>query len=218
MMAFQNVPDGSASGNVHQSIYRKWWFWALAVPFFLFIALLIYRVPFVLEKEKTQEVVAQIHAQKLTLADVNGENLPPPPDPALADATVEGIDANKNGIRDDVELAIFKKYPDSAKIRAAELQLAVVFQMYLTKVSNADTLMAIEQEEERASLCLADQTSRDELKAYYRNLKGTKSRIRYMVINTEEREKRALQNSMIIKSLPSLEGPYCDVNPDSLHK
>ena len=51
-----------------------------------------------------------------------GTNLPPQPYEPENDATVAGLDKNNNGIRDDVELAIFAKYPKSAKIRAAELQ------------------------------------------------------------------------------------------------
>ena len=41
--------------------------------------------------------------------------------------TIAGIDANKNGIRGDMELAIFKQYPDSAKTRAVLLQYALAF-------------------------------------------------------------------------------------------
>ena len=83
---------------------------------------------------------------------MNGEHLPPPPDPAQVDATIEGVDANGNGIRDDVELAIFKKYPNSARIRAAELQYAMALQMYLSKVFNSETLVAVIQGEDRASM------------------------------------------------------------------
>ena len=61
--------------------------------------------------DKTNEQVAKIHNTKLTMDDVTGKNLPPDPG-AEADKTIAGIDANKNGIRDDVELAIFKEYPD----------------------------------------------------------------------------------------------------------
>lgn len=90
--------------------------------------LLIVRVPHALEKLATEEAVADIHATRLTLADVMGDNLPPDPGPE-ADKTIEGIDANNNGIRDDVELAIFREYPNSPKIRAALLQYALALQM-----------------------------------------------------------------------------------------
>jgi len=56
----------------------------------------------------------KINSTVLTLADVMGENLPKKPDQILNDSTIAGIDANNNMIRDDVELAIFEKYPNSA--------------------------------------------------------------------------------------------------------
>src|SRR3990167_11282788 len=81
-----------------------------------FVVLGIVRM-FVLDaQEKTAEQVAKLHATILTLDDVMGKNVPPDPG-AEADKTVQGIDANENGIRDDVELAIFKEYPNSAKTR-----------------------------------------------------------------------------------------------------
>ena len=125
--------------------YRLWRIirWPLGVLVVLYAALVIYRIPAVMEKQRTTETVERIHAQKLTIENVNGEHLPPPPDPAQVDATVEGIDANMNGIRDDVELAIFKKYPNSAKVRAAELQYAMALQMYLTEVFNSETWKAV---------------------------------------------------------------------------
>ncbi len=128
----------------------------LGVLLLLYIGLVVYRIPAGFERMKTEETVARIHAAKLTLADVTGENLPPAPDPALADATVEGIDVNGNGIRDDVELAIFKLYPNSARIRAAELQYAKALQMELVEVFNSETLVAGIQEEDRAFFCVGD--------------------------------------------------------------
>ncbi len=47
--------------------------------------------------------------------------LPPDPGPA-GEATLAGIDANGNGIRDDVERWIYQTYPDSEKLRQALIQ------------------------------------------------------------------------------------------------
>ena len=41
---------------------------------------------------------------------VNGHVLPPEPDPKVNDETLGGVDANHNGVRDDVERYIYKKY------------------------------------------------------------------------------------------------------------
>jgi len=46
-----------------------------------------------------------------------------PPDPGAAgDATLEGVDVNGNGIRDDIERWIYLTYPDSEKLRRALIQ------------------------------------------------------------------------------------------------
>ncbi len=143
---------------------NKYWiiFWRivripLGVILILFIGLVIYRIPAVLEKKKTEEAVLRIHAQKITLDDVMGANLPPEPNQELNDSTIEGIDANQNGIRDDVELAIFKEYPDSAKTRAVLLQYAFVLQMQTNQsIINTNTVTEIITELSRADSCVAD--------------------------------------------------------------
>ncbi|MEK9161519.1 MAG: hypothetical protein AAB822_02055, partial [Patescibacteria group bacterium] len=70
--------------------------------------------------------------------------------------TTQGIDANKNGIRDDVELAIFKAYPDSAKTRAVLLQYALALQMEAVQdVVNKETVGEIANKQDRAFFCVA---------------------------------------------------------------
>jgi len=82
-----------------------------------------------------------------------GKNLPPDPG-ALADKTVQGVDANHNGIRDDVERAIFKLHPDSARIRAAELQYAMALQMEFTDIFSSGTLIAVANRESYGLGCI----------------------------------------------------------------
>jgi len=116
------------------------------------------------DKDTTDTAVAAIHAQKITLADVSGKNLPPVPDQAQNDATVAGIDTNNNGVRDDVELAIFKKYPNDKQKRAAALQYAMAEQMFLTSVFNTETWKAVAEEDGRAALCVLEvKITRDEI-------------------------------------------------------
>ena len=128
-------------------------FGTLAVFYFV---LVIIRMFHFYNLDKTNEQVAKIHNTKLTMDDVMGKNLPPDPG-AEADKTIQGIDANKNGIRDDVELAIFKAYPDSAKTRAVLLQYALALQMEaIQEVVNKEVVIATVQEEDRADICVAD--------------------------------------------------------------
>ncbi len=130
--------------------------WTAATIAAVFILLVIIRVPHAIDAAKTAEQVAKIHATKLTMDDVLGTNLPPDPGPD-ADKTVAGIDANHNGIRDDVELAIFKEYPNSAKTRAALLQYALALQMEFTQpFLETENVIAVVQEGNRGSECVAD--------------------------------------------------------------
>ncbi|MBI4276532.1 hypothetical protein HY629_01690, partial [Candidatus Uhrbacteria bacterium] len=140
--------------------------WTAAVVVVLFLILVIARMPVVYRKQKTAEQVAKIHATKLTLDDVLGKNLPPDPG-ADADKAIAGIDANSNGIRDDVELAIFKEYPNSAKTRAVLLQYALALQMEMTTpLVNRETVIAVAQERSIADICIGDIVSRDNIQNF----------------------------------------------------
>ncbi len=130
--------------------------WTAIVIGAAFLLLLIIRIPNAIDKVKTDEQVAKIHATKLTLDDVMGKNLPPDPG-ADADKTIAGIDENHNGIRDDVELAIFKAYPNSAKTRAVLLQYALALQAETTlPIVNEITATEVIREQDRSNMCVAD--------------------------------------------------------------
>jgi len=133
-----------------------WLRWPVYIVVVLFVLYIAYGLYLHIEKDKDDAAVATIHAQKITMADVLGTNLPPMPNKIENDATVAGIDKNNNGIRDDVELAIFEKYPGqaNAKIRAAELQYAMTEQMFLTRVFDTATWKAVAEENGRAHLCI----------------------------------------------------------------
>ncbi len=189
------------------SFWRRAWR-AIRIPLVvivvLYIGLVIYRIPAAFDRQKTEEVVAKIQAEKLKLGDVMGENLPPAPDPAIQDASVAGVDANGNGIRDDVELAIFKLYPNSARIRAAELQYAMALQNELTQVFNSETWIAAVQKESPALSCVED-------------LKLDGGEVKDLVLNTDLRKK---QREDIFKnysaSFTLISGNHCDIEPTPL--
>src|SRR3989344_401321 len=130
--------------------------WPIGVLLIAYAILVVWRIPAVGEKERTAETIQFVQSRELTLADARGDNLPPAPDPVLADATIEGIDANNNYIRDDVELAIFEKYPNDLKLRAAMLQYAMALQVYLTSVFNEETWVASTQELGKGYGCIYD--------------------------------------------------------------
>lgn len=176
----------------------------------------IIRIPHVLEVEKTKEQVAKIHATKLTLADVMGENLPPDPG-AEADKTIAGIDANKNGIRDDVELAIFKEYPDSARVRAVLLQYALALQMEVIQpVVNKDTVTEVVREQSRAYSCVGSVLSKEDLSRYLKEGEVLRSFVLEKQRNTSEREESRKDFIEKIGSYGESQNEVCDIKLEFL--
>lgn len=202
---------------------RAWRFmrWPLLVLLLLYIGLVIWRVPGALDKQKADAMVPQIHAQKITLADVMGTNLPPPPDPEENNATVAGIDKNDNGVRDDVELAIFKEYPNSAKIRAAELQYAMTEQLFLTSVFDKATWVAAAEEEARAIECIDSLYPRGtglgtDLQKYIQVVSRYSDEITSAVFNTQIRKDAKDQAYSFTTSVGTAPGVFCDVDLSTL--
>ena len=182
----------------------------------LFALLLIVRLPFFIEKKKTDEQVLKIHATKLTLDDVMGKNLPPDPG-AEADKTVAGIDANKNGIRDDVELAIFKEYPNSAKTRAVLLQYALALQMEVIQpMVNEGTVTAVAEDEGRAYYCIGEITPRTDMKKFIEIGDKLHGFIETRQLNTEARKKA--QHDFYQGNLGAYSSPResCDIDISAL--
>ncbi len=184
-----------------------------------FIAIIIY-LSFIIagfyrfaDYNKTQKAVDFINSKKITLFDVFGNNLPPKPDQNLNDSTVAGIDANNNFIRDDVELAIFAKYPNSAKIRAAMLQYAQALQLELTQVFDSKTLVATIQKEDLAYGCIGNASTEKSLDAVNKREKEIKD----IVLNTDLRNKMQSNNSKKYMTTYSLlSSQECDINLSSL--
>src|SRR3989338_8865063 len=163
--------------------------WALLILLGLYLVLVAFRVVHFFNLDKTNAQVEKIHNTKLTLNDVMRTNLPP--EPVDADETVAGIDANQNGIRDDVELAIFKEYPNSAKTRAVLLQYALVLQMQMTlPVVNKETVTAtVEDNESRANVCMWSLSSRSNMKKFIADMDKYDNFVKSRQINTEQRDK-----------------------------
>lgn len=168
---------------------KKTVLYIIAAIAIIYVALVVIRMFHFYNLQKTEEQVAKIHATKLTLDDVMGKNLPPDPGEA-ANATIEGIDANQNGIRDDVELAIFKEYPNSAKTRAVLLQYALALQMEVTQtVVNEGTVTAIAEDSGRAYLCVGKITPRDDIEKYSKIVDTRRGFVENKQLNTEARKK-----------------------------
>ena len=199
------------------NIFKKILKWGVIIIIVAFVAVVIYRIPHVINEEKTNEAVIKIHATKLTLDDVMGKNLPSDPS-ALADETIQGIDANQNGIRDDVELAIFKEYSNSAKTRAALLQYALALQMEVIQpIVNMETATEVIREQDRAGSCIGDNlVPRESLESArsYADVEKIFTFINFVEdkqINTIEREKARSDFFKKIGSYSSMDN-VCDID------
>ena len=160
--------------------------WVLLFIVVSYVILVIVRVVHLLNVDKINLQVEKIHSTKLSIDDVMGKNLPP--DPGLeADKTVQGIDVNNNGIRDDVELAVFKEYPNSAKTRAVLLQYAMSLQMELNQpFVTTEIATATAEKESQSYDCIGEIVPRSnndlDIIKNYRDFIGNKQ------INTKERK------------------------------
>lgn len=156
------------------------------------------------DDKKTAQAIAKIERRKITLDDVLGNNLPPKPDPKINDSTLAGIDANDNGIRDDVELAIFESYPNSPKIRAAIMQYAQALQLQLTEVFNSKTLVATIHKENFAYRCLG--------KVGPGKLGDNQKEAESLVISNDARNKKFSEVFGYMTTYSLVQGIDCDVD------
>lgn len=196
-------------GRIVAFLYRVWRIahWVLPALAAMYAVAVIYAYPHDHEAHISEAMVEKIQAKKLTSADVDGQHLPPPPDPSQIDTTLAGIDANGNGIRDDAELAIFAEYPTSSAtstaVRAAELQYAMDLQIQLTDVFDTATWTAAIQVRERGFGCLYDASNTS-----YSDLE---KEVEDIVLNTEIRQKQFQFIEQYGVAYELLSGPDCDV-------
>jgi hypothetical protein len=197
--------------------------WVGVVIVCVYVVAVIIRTIYLVNKHysdiKTNAEVAKIHATKLTMDDVLGTNLPPDPG-ANADTTMAGVDANNNGIRDDVELAIFKAYPNSAKTRAVLLQYALTLQLEMTlPILNTSTVTAvIGDNNARANTCINSlySYSSSNPQKYFDAIDKSVKFIENLQLNSEQR-KNYLDNDVYnyLRSY-SLSNDGCDLDLSTL--
>jgi hypothetical protein len=201
--------------NKSPAFAKTWKFlrFVYALIIILFVLIMVIGLYRLYEKNKTADAIKTINSEKITLNDVMGKNLPPVPDQKLNDSTIAGIDANGNGIRDDVELAIFKEYPNSAKIRSAELQYAQALQLELTQVFDSDTLVAVMQKEDLAFDCMGFSGPDTSLSV----AKSKEKEVSDFIINIDSRkEQHAMIFEKYMTGYASLLGNECEIKLSSL--
>jgi len=166
--------------------------------------------------DKVNAEVAKIHATKLQLSDVMGDSLPPDPGEE-GNQTIHGIDFNHNGIRDDVEVAIFKEYPNSAKTRAVLLQYALTLQLELTlPLLTTETATAlVEDNESRANKCLWNLSSRSDIKKFLVDMDKYDKFVSNLQFNTDQRIKANENFYKYVRSY-SMSHDGCDIDLSKL--
>lgn len=188
--------------------YARWLLLALIV---IYLALLAVGIWHTGATQKTADAVAYIQSRHISPQDVDGKHLPLSPNKTENDSTVAGIDANQNGIRDDVELAIFDKYPTNKSLRAAALQYAMGEQLYLTAIADPLTWKAVAVQLDRGYQCLGDQYNTGSIQSQLKALEQATLGIKNMVINSFARISVSRQADQFTTSYSLPNENYCDV-------
>jgi len=71
---------------------------------------------------------------------INGYKLPLEPDPAVNNTTLLGVDSNKNGVRDDVEIYIIKRYATDPKYPKTKTAIALQYAWASQKILDNPTV------------------------------------------------------------------------------
>lgn len=138
-----------------------------------------------------------------------------PPDPGEAGkATLQGIDSDQDGVRDDIQRYIALTYPDSAKKRAALTQFAKGKQTALRSAGSKANALAAWELERNAIVCIWYLYGSDgndlweELAAEFINTHD-----RYVAYTSYDR----LLNAEVEERVPDDQRKArCDFNPDAL--
>ena len=138
-----------------------------------------------------------------------GFQFPPgfPPDPGEAGRkTLEGIDSDHEGLRDDVQRWIYARFPNDERKRKALRQMSISLQLDLTPNLSDQELLNFARRSFKAIDCLSD------LFGYMNN---EMEYVRAKVINTSDRTDRYLQNDskydgMALGPLYPSDGTACE--------
>jgi hypothetical protein len=139
--------------------------------------------------------------------------VPLPPDPGEAGkATLEGIDSDSDGVRDDIQRYIALTYSDSEKTQAALTQYAKVTQAALLNADDKNESIVHVREVQRALECLYSFRSNDAW--------TTHGELQAQILNTDERSRAWISaNGHVSGEVFTISDNLkssCDFDPDSL--
>jgi len=129
-------------------------------------------------------LLSLLHSQNSNQIEIiHGHILPLEPDPKTNNATLGGVDSNDNGVRDDVERAIYKKY--DKKIHALVLMQKAKF-LQRTLVEPTTDAKIIQKDSTKAINCTV-YLSRKDQSLDYTYFKQHSDYIKDVTFNTVER-------------------------------
>lgn len=94
-----------------------------------------------------------IYAQCPTVIPPEGEELPPDPGEA-GKATVEGIDSDNDGVRDELQRYIALAYPDDEETRKALTKYVIAYQDFLLELADEEATIRNAEEMKQTMVCV----------------------------------------------------------------
>ncbi|MEA2110557.1 MAG: hypothetical protein U9P71_00770 [Campylobacterota bacterium] len=150
----------------------------------------------------------------LVYLEMNGERLPPEPDPAINNATLLGIDTNNNNVRDDVERKIYFEF-DRPIERAVAMGYAKSYQIELSTPLIKEKAREVTKISERVTLC-------SEYLEFVLNIPWPDNDLKFpkeSTLNTKARIQRYLAYDLLLSGgvysgpkFSDINASYCDFN------
>lgn len=91
-------------------------------------------------KKGNKTVRTELQIKVIQPEIINGYILPSEPDPAINDSTLLGIDVNNNGVRDDIERYVIKRYAQDPDFPKTKTALAMQYAWSTQKILEMPTI------------------------------------------------------------------------------
>lgn len=150
---------------------------------------------------------------------IDGHVLPPKPDMQVNDSTIAGIDANDNGVRDDIEWWIYTKM-DILKYSKVERSIAMQDAKTLQKILiNPENAKLLVEEFNRGAHCFWYYRL-GYLDAYPTNYRIFNEKFKDIAINTKERQKAYRRYNFLLSGdiypMGKIHPNQCDFDIDTM--
>jgi hypothetical protein len=162
-------------------------------------------------------VLACVNALAAAAPNRLSANSPLPPNPGLAGkATLAGIDANSNGVRDDLEPFIQQHFRTKPRVLAAVSNVVISLQAGITARTSAESIraqsMMIKHSECLAASGTLTQRELEFMLELFQKIADTPERNSAV----EAHQQRVAEETFLTQNAPAWEA-YCDVRADLGH-